>query len=169
MNDTKVLNRAADNIRILAAAMVEKANSGHPGMVLGSAPALYTLFTKELTVDPRHSKWFNRDRFVLASGHASALLYTLLHLSGFAVSMDDLKSAIEAVLFASGDSVPVGRLSLTFSCEEAAILEAARELEEEYASGGRGITESDIIPLIFSEISSRKRTVALSSYISFLC
>jgi len=78
-------------IRSLGIDMINKAKSGHPGMVLGSAPALYTLFTKELTVNPKDSSWINRDRFVLASGHASALLYSLLHLSGYDLSMDDLK------------------------------------------------------------------------------
>lgn len=78
-------------IRSLGIDMINKANSGHPGMVLGSAPALYTLFTNELKVYPGESKWFNRDRFVLASGHASSLLYTLLHLSGYDLTMDDLK------------------------------------------------------------------------------
>lgn len=78
-------------IRSLGIDMINKANSGHPGMVLGSAPALYSLFTKEYKVFPVHSQWINRDRFVLASGHASSLLYSLLHLSGFQVSMDDLK------------------------------------------------------------------------------
>jgi len=78
-------------IRSLGIDMINKANSGHPGMVLGSAPALYTLFTKELKIFPKESDWFNRDRFVLASGHASSLLYSLLHLSGFQLSMDDLK------------------------------------------------------------------------------
>lgn len=87
--DSKELSIAA--IRSLGIDMINKANSGHPGMVLGSAPALFTLFTKVLNVDPKHSKWFNRDRFVLASGHASALLYTLLHLSGYNVEMEDLK------------------------------------------------------------------------------
>lgn len=78
-------------IRSLGIDMINKAKSGHPGMVLGSAPALYTLFTNELKVFPKESNWFNRDRFVLASGHASSLLYCLLHLSGFDLSMDDLK------------------------------------------------------------------------------
>ena len=78
-------------IRSLGIDMINKANSGHPGMVLGSAPALYTLFTKELKVFPKESDWFNRDRFVLASGHASSLLYSLLHLSGYDLTMDDLK------------------------------------------------------------------------------
>lgn len=79
-------------IRSLGIDMINKANSGHPGMVLGSAPALYTLFTNELKIFPKESQWFNRDRFVLASGHASSLLYSLLHLSGFDLTMDDLKS-----------------------------------------------------------------------------
>lgn len=78
-------------IRALGIDMINKANSGHPGMTLGSAPALYTLFTKHLVTDVKDSHWFNRDRFVLASGHASALLYSLLHLSGFEVTIDDLK------------------------------------------------------------------------------
>ena len=78
-------------IRSLCIDIINKANSGHPGMALGSAPALYTLFTKHLVASPLESKWFNRDRFVLSSGHASALLYTMLHLCGYKVSMDDLK------------------------------------------------------------------------------
>lgn len=88
MNQSKL---SIATIRSLGIDMINKANSGHPGMVLGSAPALYSLFTKEYKVFPAHSQWINRDRFVLASGHASSLLYSLLHLSGFQVSMDDLK------------------------------------------------------------------------------
>lgn len=89
MNSTE-LSIAA--IRALGIDMINKANSGHPGMVLGSAPALYTLFTKQLVANPKNSSWVNRDRFILASGHASALLYTLLHLSGYALDMEDLKN-----------------------------------------------------------------------------
>lgn len=79
-------------IRSLGIDTINKAKSGHPGMVLGSAPALYTLFDKELNIYHKDSAWINRDRFVLASGHASALLYSLLHLSGFDISIDDLKN-----------------------------------------------------------------------------
>ena len=82
---------AIATIRSLCIDTINKANSGHPGMALGSAPALYTLFTKHLVASPLDSKWFDRDRFVLSSGHASALLYTMLHLCGYKVSMDDLK------------------------------------------------------------------------------
>lgn len=78
-------------IRTLGIDAINKANSGHPGVVLGAAPMAYTLFTKHLNVNPSNSTWFNRDRFVLAAGHGSMLLYSLLHLSGYQVSMDDLK------------------------------------------------------------------------------
>lgn len=79
-------------IRSLGIDAINKANSGHPGMVLGSAPAMYTLFTKEMNIFHKQANWFNRDRFVLASGHASALLYSILHLSGFNISINDLKN-----------------------------------------------------------------------------
>lgn len=79
-------------IRSLGIDTINKAKSGHPGMVLGAAPALFTLFDKELNIYHKDSSWINRDRFVLASGHASALLYTLLHLSGYDVSIEDLKN-----------------------------------------------------------------------------
>ena len=70
---------AVATIRSLCIDTINKANSGHPGMALGSAPDLYTLLTKHLVDSPLDSKWFNRDRFVLSSGHASALLYSMLH------------------------------------------------------------------------------------------
>ena len=82
---------AIATIRSLCIDTINKANSGHPGMALGSAPALYTLFTRHLVATPLNSRWFNRDRFVLSSGHASALLYSMLHLCGYKVSLDDLK------------------------------------------------------------------------------
>lgn len=71
---------------------INKANSGHPGMSIGSAPILYTLFTKHLVADPKNPNWINRDRFVLSAGHASMLLYTMLHVAGYDISMDDLKN-----------------------------------------------------------------------------
>lgn len=79
-------------IRATCIDTINKAKSGHPGMALGSAPILYTLFSKHLISDPKNPEWINRDRFVLSAGHASALLYTMLHVSGFDVSMDDLKA-----------------------------------------------------------------------------
>ena len=88
----KIDDLSVATIRSLCIDEINKANSGHPGMALGSAPILYTLFTRHLVADPKDPEWFNRDRFVLSAGHASALLYAMLHLSGYEVSLDDLKS-----------------------------------------------------------------------------
>lgn len=79
-----------NTLRVLGAEMITKAKSGHPGIVLGSAPILHTLFTRHLNIDANDEKWFNRDRFVLSAGHGSALLYMMLHFSGFPISMEDL-------------------------------------------------------------------------------
>ncbi len=79
-------------IRSLCIDMINKANSGHPGMALGSAPILYTLFTKHLVSNPDDPEWINRDRFVLSAGHASDLLYVMLHLCGYGLTIDDIKS-----------------------------------------------------------------------------
>ena len=87
-----ISNLSIATIRSLGIDTINKANSGHPGMVLGSATALYTLFNKELNIYNKEAEWINRDRFVLASGHASALLYSMLHLTGFDVTIDDLKN-----------------------------------------------------------------------------
>jgi len=81
-----------DTLRLLAVDAVEKANSGHPGAPLGCAPIAYLLFHKLMKHNPAHSKWADRDRFVLSNGHASALLYSTLFLSGYNVTLDDLKS-----------------------------------------------------------------------------
>lgn len=88
MNKSKTSINA---IRMLGVDMVNKANSGHPGIVLGAAPMAYTLFTEHLSYNAKESKWFNRDRFVMSAGHGSALLYSLLHISGHNVTMEDLK------------------------------------------------------------------------------
>lgn len=84
---------SVNTIRTLSMDMVQKANSGHPGLPMGAAPMAYALWTKHLKVNPKTSRnWPNRDRFVLSAGHGSALLYSLLHLSGYNLSMDDLKN-----------------------------------------------------------------------------
>ena len=86
-NDTKCINA----LRVFGAEAITKAKSGHPGIVLGAAPIAHTLFTRHLNINPEDEKWFNRDRFVLSAGHGSMLLYELLHLSGFKLSVEDLK------------------------------------------------------------------------------
>ncbi len=83
---------AIDTIRTLSIDAVQKANSGHPGAPMGAAPMAYVLWTRYLRHAPTHPDWFDRDRFVLSAGHASMLLYSLLHLTGYDVSLDDLQS-----------------------------------------------------------------------------
>lgn len=82
---------AIDAMRILGVEAITKAKSGHPGIVLGAAPILHTLISRHLRVNPRDTKWFDRDRFILSAGHGSALLYSAYHMMGFEISMDDLK------------------------------------------------------------------------------
>lgn len=87
MNDERIINA----IKALSIAQISKAGSGHPGIALGAAPILYTLYSKHLNIDVLDEKWINRDRFVLSAGHASALLYSVLYMSGFDMSINDLK------------------------------------------------------------------------------
>ena len=84
--------RCVNALRVFGAEMITKAKSGHPGIVLGAAPIIHTLYTRHIRVNAEDEKWFNRDRFVLSAGHGSTLLYMMLHLSGFKVSLDDLKN-----------------------------------------------------------------------------
>src|SRR5262245_40858592 len=81
-----------NTIRTLSLDAVQKANSGHPGLPLGMAPSAYVLWTKFLRHNPKNSKWFNRDRFLLSAGHGSMLLYSLLHLTGYDLSLEELKN-----------------------------------------------------------------------------
>lgn len=86
-------NLSVNAIRFLGIDAINKANSGHPGVVMGAAPMAYSLFTKQLRINPAQPNWINRDRFILSAGHGSMLLYALLHLSGFEdVSMDEIKN-----------------------------------------------------------------------------
>ena len=84
--------KCIDAIRCLAIDAVEKANSGHPGAPMALAPAAFTLWMKHLRYNPHNPNWFNRDRFVLSNGHASMLQYAVLHLTGYDISMDDIKN-----------------------------------------------------------------------------
>ncbi|MUV39869.1 Transketolase [Lentibacillus sp. JNUCC-1] len=88
----QIEQKSINTIRTLSIDAIEHASSGHPGLPMGAAPMAYTLWTEYMTHNPKHSKWFNRDRFVLSAGHGSMLLYSLLHLSGYDVTIDDLKS-----------------------------------------------------------------------------
>ena len=87
-----MFDKVAKSVRVLSAAAVEKANSGHPGMPLGMADVGVALYKNFLKVSNEKPDWINRDRFVLSAGHGSMLLYILLHLNGFPLSMDEIKN-----------------------------------------------------------------------------
>src|SRR6201993_4104744 len=89
---TQELDRLCINtIRALSLDAVQKAESGHPGLPMGAAPMAYVLWTRFLRYNPRNPQWPNRDRFVLSAGHGCMLLYSLLHLTGYDLSLDDIK------------------------------------------------------------------------------
>ncbi len=89
---TDIDTLSINTIRTLSLDAVQKANSGHPGLPLGMAPAAYVLWTRFLRHNPKNPKWFNRDRFLLSAGHGSMLIYSLLHLTGYNLSLDELKN-----------------------------------------------------------------------------
>ena len=91
MNE-KAINAVATSIRSLSMDAIQKANSGHPGLPLGAAEIAAVLYGEILKHNPADSKWVDRDRFVLSAGHGSMLLYSILHLSGYKVTLDDIKS-----------------------------------------------------------------------------
>lgn len=84
--------KAVNALRILSADQVQKANSGHPGLPLGAAPIVYSLWANNMNHNPKNPNWENRDRFILSAGHGSSLLYSLLHMFGYGLSLEDLKS-----------------------------------------------------------------------------
>ena len=88
INEEKIVNQ----IRVLGIDMIHEANSGHPGIVLGAAPILYTLYANHIMVDKNHPNYFNRDRFIMSAGHGSALLYATLYMAGFNLTLEDLKN-----------------------------------------------------------------------------
>lgn len=91
-NNRNLEELAVNTVRVLAVDAVQKANSGHPGMPMGAAPMAHVLFSKFMNFNPKNSKWPNRDRFILSAGHGCMLQYALLHLTGYNLSMDDLKN-----------------------------------------------------------------------------
>ena len=81
-----------NTIRCLTIDAIQRANSGHPGMPLGCAPIVYVLYTKYMKHNPENPDWINRDRFILSAGHGSMLLYSILHLCGYKISINDIKN-----------------------------------------------------------------------------
>src|SRR5438445_13058289 len=106
-NMTSSANKSLDElcvntIRTLSIDAIQKANSGHPGLPLGAAPMAYVLWKHYLKRNPANPQWYDRDRFVLSAGHGSMLLYSLLHLTGYAVSLEQIKQ------FRQWDSITPG-------------------------------------------------------------
>ena len=92
MTQTEIDQLCINTIRFLAVDAVEAAKSGHPGLPMEAAAMGYKLFTQILKHNPSNPKWLNRDRFILSSGHGSMVLYSLLHLCGYDLSLDDIKN-----------------------------------------------------------------------------
>ena len=84
--------KAVNTLRVLSAEAVQKANSGHPGLPLGAAPMAFVLWSRHLKHSPSNPKWHNRDRFILSAGHGSPLLYSLLYMFDYGLTLDDLKN-----------------------------------------------------------------------------
>ena len=82
--------KIVDQIRSIGIDMIDEASSGHPGIVLGAAPIIYSLYAHHMRIDPENPTFFNRDRFVMSAGHGSALLYSTLYMAGYDISLDDL-------------------------------------------------------------------------------
>ena len=89
--DAALKKLCVDTVRVFSADMVQAANSGHPGAPMGCAPLAHLLFSNAMTYDPSSPDWANRDRFVLSNGHACALQYSMLHLTGYDLSVEDCK------------------------------------------------------------------------------
>ena len=87
----QIEQKTVDAIRVLSAEAVQKANSGHPGLPMGAAPLAYTIFAKAMKHNPQDSSFADRDRFVLSAGHGSMLLYSLLYLCGYDITIEDIK------------------------------------------------------------------------------
>ena len=85
------MNKTIQSMKFLGLDMINQANSGHPGIVLGAAGIVYNLYTKHINANPKKPYWFNRDRFILSAGHGSALLYSTLHLAGYDITIEDIK------------------------------------------------------------------------------
>jgi len=90
--EQSLVQTAINTVRILSADAVQKANSGHPGMPMGAAPMGHVLWSEAMNYNPQNSEWPNRDRFILSAGHGCMFLYSYLYLTGYDITLDDIKS-----------------------------------------------------------------------------
>ena len=91
MDKNDLQDRAINTLRFLSVDMVQEANSGHPGLPMGAAAIAYTIWTRHLQHNPHNPNWSDRDRFILSGGHGSALLYSLLHLTGYELKLEEFE------------------------------------------------------------------------------
>ena len=162
-----------NSIRVLAIDAVQKANSGHPGMPMGMAPVAYLLFTRFMRHHPRNPRWYGRDRFVLSAGHGSMLLYSSLYLTGYDVSLDDLKHFRQLGSktpghpeygVADGVETTTGPLGQGFA-NGVGMAIAAKHLEARFERGGSGLFDQRIFGIcgdgdLMEGVSSEAASIA---------
>jgi transketolase len=145
-----------NSIRVLAIDAVQKANSGHPGLPMGMAPVAYVLWSRYLRHNPKNPKWFGRDRFVLSAGHGSMLLYSLLYLTGYPLTLDDLKHFRQLGSrtpghpenhLTSGVETTTGPLGQGFA-NGIGMAIAARHMEARFAHGGIGVFDHRVFAIV---------------------
>jgi transketolase len=133
----KLDQECINTLRFLSVDMVQKANSGYPGLPLGAAPMTYVLWTRGLRFNPHNPHWADRDRFVLSAGHGSALLYAMLHMTGYDLSPDDLRQfrqwggKPELILIASGSEVGLIAVPVRVCQRALALVEKCRRTHEQ--------------------------------------
>jgi transketolase len=145
-----------NSIRVLAIDAVQKANSGHPGLPMGMAPVAYVLWSRYLRHNPKNPKWFGRDRFVLSAGHGSMLLYSLLYLTGYGLTLDDLKRFRQLGSrtpghpenhLTAGVETTTGPLGQGFA-NGVGMAIAAKHMEARFARGGSGVFDHRVFAIV---------------------
>ena len=131
----------ANAIRFLSLDAVEEAKSGHPGAPMGMADIAYVLWKKFLQHNPKNPNWINRDRFVLSNGHGSMLLYSLLHLTGYNISIDDIQPEMRRTAKVINFGIMYGAGPFRISQELGISRKAAQEIIKEYFNQYSGIKE----------------------------
>jgi transketolase len=155
--DRKKLDQLCVNsIRVLAIDAVQKANSGHPGLPMGMAPVAYVLWSRYLRHNPKNPKWYGRDRFVLSAGHGSMMLYSLLYLTGYGLTLDDLKHFRQLGSktpghpenhLTAGVETTTGPLGQGFA-NGVGMAIAAKHMEARFAHGGSGVFDHRIFAIV---------------------
>lgn len=156
MEEAKLDELCINSIRVVAIDAVQKANSGHPGMPMGMAPTAYLLFTRFMRHNPRNPSWYGRDRFVLSAGHGSMLLYSILHLTGYDLPLDEIKRFRQLgsktpghpeVHHTPGVETTTGPLGQGFG-NAVGMAIAARHMASRFERGGSGLFDHRIFAIV---------------------